>query len=108
MCWLNEESESGLPYDVVVSVTDEGPPHNVFVEVKTAAIIRGRAQIRLSGAEQQFAAQNSDTYWCVLVLYHEDRYFIRFQRELGRALKHRDVELWLRMRISSPDTDTDT
>ena len=62
--WMNESSESGLPYDLTIevdtSVTQENQVY--FIDVK-ATTGKGKAMVAVSWKELKFAENNSDSYY---------------------------------------------
>jgi len=60
--WVNDEAESGLPYDIKLN---DGP-REIFIEVKTTVTV-DRHVFPISGRELQFSHEKQGSYWIVRV-----------------------------------------
>ncbi|MFW9930972.1 MAG: DUF3883 domain-containing protein [Candidatus Thorarchaeota archaeon] len=61
--WKNEEKESGLPYDILITYNSE---QQEFIEVKTTQT--NAKQFEMSEREFAFALENSDNYKLYLII----------------------------------------
>ena len=67
--WMNEHTESGLPYDILMQGPAEGPNGQrqpLYLEVKTT-ISASRHVFPISGQEISFAREHRSSYWVVRV-----------------------------------------
>lgn len=61
--WINEEKETGFPYDLIVHVHGDAahPPQKIYFEVKTTCT-HSKSFFEMSPSEWMFAYEHRDNY----------------------------------------------
>ncbi|KAL6655907.1 hypothetical protein ACP70R_006733 [Stipagrostis hirtigluma subsp. patula] len=91
--WVNETTESGQPYDIVVTNGDV----TEYVEVKTT-VFPDKHWFHISIKEWQFASENGDSYTIAYVLMLEpDKANIVFLKNPHKMCQRKDLKLALVM-----------
>lgn len=91
--WMNEDIESGLPYDITITEGDTIE----YVEVKTT-VIANKNWFYISRRELQFAAEKEDSLTIANVLLSKpDKASILFLKNPHKLLRQRDLNLALVM-----------
>ncbi|KAK8459706.1 hypothetical protein SEVIR_2G195300v4 [Setaria viridis] len=86
--WMNEDNESGLPYDISITKADA----TEYVEVK-ATSIPNKNWFHITRRELQFAAENGDSLTIAYVLLSKpDKASIVFLKNPHKLVRQRDLK----------------
>ncbi len=91
--WINDQTESGNPYDLVVAVEDE----MVYVEVKSTASA-DKELVALSWKELKFAEEKTESFYLFRV-YNAGRVSpqLRWLKDLRSYLENKPVRMFLEL-----------